>query len=154
MKKISALAFALVLACAFIGGTVSAKDSPQSVNMEAIKAIESGNRPDAFNKRSGAVGLFQITPIVLEEYNRNTSFNNPNIEQQDLYDPDVNRMVATWYVKVRIPEMLKHFGRPVTVRNVLVCYNAGIRYVVEDRELPEETYAYLQKYEAEVRDGR
>src|SRR3990167_3084441 len=48
-----------------------------SVNMEAIKQIESGGNPYAFNKSSGARGLYQITPICLKHYNEYRGTNRP-----------------------------------------------------------------------------
>lgn len=121
----------------------------ERVDMDAVMRIESSGNPKAFNERSKAIGLFQITPIVMQEYNERNW--DDDINAQDLYDPDINRMVATWYMNVRIPQMLNYYKVPDTVTNRLISYNAGIRYAVEGRQLPEETMGYLQKYEAEVR---
>jgi len=40
---------------------------PAEINLEIIKVLESGGDPHAYNKRSGATGLYQITKICLED---------------------------------------------------------------------------------------
>jgi soluble lytic murein transglycosylase-like protein len=118
------------------------------VNLEAIKRIESHGNPKAFNKGSGARGLYQITPIVVKEWN---NFHpTQTMSNDDMFDPKNNELVASWYLFSRIPEMLRYYKEEVSVRNILVAYNAGIKYVTEHAELPEETSFYLQKYAAET----
>ena len=39
------------------------------VDLTIIAQIESSGNPNAYNKSSGAIGLMQITPICLEEFN-------------------------------------------------------------------------------------
>jgi len=114
-----------------------------AINLEAIKQIESGGNAGAYNVKSGAVGLYQITPICLQEYNERM---NNHLTMEDLYEPRINEQVASWYLFDRIPQMLKHFGYEVTDANVLVCYNAGIWYIVNDRPLPDETIEYIKRY--------
>jgi soluble lytic murein transglycosylase-like protein len=116
------------------------------VDLDALIEIESGGNPKAFNKSSHARGILQITPVVAEEWNRY----HPKDKLTDLNDlcfPEVSLKVARWYLGVRIPQMLKHFKKPITVRNILICYNAGINYVVTGKELPHETKNYISKYE-------
>lgn len=117
--------------------------SVASIDMSIIAQIESSGNPKAFNESSGAVGLCQITPIVLKEYNQ---FNKLGYKMDDLYDGAFNRDVANWYMNQRIPQMLKHFKIKDTVRNRLWAYNAGIGNVKKNR-MPEETKSYIVKYE-------
>src|SRR3990167_5616003 len=42
----------------------------QEINLDVISQIESSNNPDAYNSRTGATGLFQITLPVSQEYIR------------------------------------------------------------------------------------
>ena len=112
--------------------------------LSIIIAIESSGNPLAYNQSSGARGLCQITPIVLLEFNK---FNRTAYELEDLFHPDTNKMIAEWYLYKRIPQMLEHFNKPVTERNVLICYNAGIRYVAHDLKIPSETERYIEKYQ-------
>lgn len=119
--------------------------SGKTVNLNKIKQIESSGNPFAFNKRSKARGLYQITPICLKEWN---NFHpNKQYSKQDLFNPVINKQIAQWYLNKRIPQMLKYYGHEVNIRNVLVSYNAGISYVVNNKPLPKETKNYLIKYE-------
>lgn len=117
--------------------------SYEAVDMNKIKMIESSNNPKAFNKSSNARGLYQITPIVLKEYN---NFRKTNHSLKDLFNPTINKKIANWYMFVRIPQLLKHYGKPDTITNRLISYNAGIAYVVHKKPLPKETINYLKKY--------
>jgi len=114
------------------------------IDLNVIAQIESGNNPEAYNEKTKATGLFQITPICLEEYNE---MNNEDIHPDDLYNPIVNTIIASWYLSKRIPEMLKHYDIPVTVETVLWAYNAGIRKVVNGI-MPIETVNYIAKYKS------
>lgn len=139
----------MVFAVAFAALMVCTAAFAETVDMDAVSRIESSGNAKAFNKTSKARGLFQITPIVLEDFNK-AVWNREDITEDELFDRDVNTMIATWYMKVRIPQLLKHFGEEASVRNVLVSWNAGIKYVVEGRDLPDETSNFIQKYQAEV----
>lgn len=117
----------------------------EEINLSKIRQIESKNNFFAYNFKSKAIGLYQITPIVLQEYNK---FNSLNIVSYQLFYPIINEQIAIWYLNKRIPQMLKYFNKPITVRNVLICYNAGILYVVGNKSLPKETINYIKKYNA------
>ena len=54
------------------------------VNYDAIAQIESSGNPKAFNKKSKARGLLQITPIALADWNQM----NPKqtYSEKDLFD--------------------------------------------------------------------
>jgi hypothetical protein len=112
------------------------------VDISTIAIIESSGHPSAFNSHSGAVGLCQITKPVLIEYNRHweTSWH-----MRDLFNPDLNIMVSTWYFDDRIPQLLKHYHIKDTVRNRIWAYNAGIG-MVKRGIMPLETRNYMQKY--------
>ena len=114
------------------------------ISLDIIKTIESGGNPLAYNRGSGARGLYQITDICRREYNN--FHKGEEISQEELFIPEVNERIAKWYIRDRIPQMLRHYGREVSLENVLISYNAGIAYVVEERELPRETVNYIEKY--------
>jgi hypothetical protein len=114
------------------------------VDMDVIAMIESSGNPLAHNKRDDSRGLFQITKICLAEWN---NFHpNQQFTMDDLWYPKVNRMIADWYINVRIPAMLKYFGKPDTIENRIIAYNAGINYVAKDLEIPKITKNYIKKY--------
>jgi soluble lytic murein transglycosylase-like protein len=111
------------------------------VDLNIVKQIESAGNPLAVS-RTGAIGLYQIMPCVLSEYN---TFNKANHSRPELFNPQVNAKIAKWYLEVRIPQMLRHYGKEVNTSNCLIAYNAGIRAVVKGY-LPRETANYLKKY--------
>ena len=123
------------------------------VDMEALAMIESSNNPKAYNARSQARGLYQITPIVLKHWNQ-THGDSAMVE--DLFVPKENTMIANWYLNWL-------YDRCLTVKDTLISYNWGIGHwrrwrkaidkfppTKEELELyglPKETQDYLDKYE-------
>jgi hypothetical protein len=137
----------------------------EDVDMMKIITIESGGNPHAFNKRTHAIGLCQITPICLREYNhrdRRLSYIDDegnkcwcviypdewfthNYDIGDLYNPNTNLLIGTWYMNERIPKLLKHYHIEDTIENRLRAYNSGIGTLVKGR-YPQETRDYVKKY--------
>lgn len=118
-----------------------------AVDLDIIATIESSNNPLAYNKKSGAVGMYQITPICLKEYN--AYHRGKEIALNGLYSPQVARLVADWYINHRIPQMLRFYGLNDNITNRLWGYNAGIGRVKQGF-MPEETRNYIAKYERMV----
>lgn len=114
----------------------------EPVDLSLISNIESGGHPEAHNSHSGAVGLCQITPIVLKEYN---SYYGLWYKEADLYNGDFNKIVANWYMNKRIPQMLRAYKLEDTLKNRLWAYNAGIGKVKRGI-MPLETKNYIKKY--------
>lgn len=117
------------------------------LNLEAIAQIESSGNPLAHNTRTNARGLFQITPVCLDDYN---AFHKEagSAKIGDLFNARVNRFIAQWYLETRIPALLRHYGFEVTVETVLMAYNWGIGNMVKKgfNAIPKETQDYIQKY--------
>lgn len=130
------------------------------IDMDRIMLIESSGNPNAVNKRTGAIGLYQITPIVLEDWNmkpsgncdlnRNDFFWNCKIYALHLYDPFINIEIAYWYMEYRIPQMLKNYDLEDTVEARLISWHDGIgnykKYVNGKRKLGKEMRGFLKKY--------
>jgi hypothetical protein len=116
------------------------------IDHERICQIESNCNARAKRETSTdrSYGLYQISPIVLEEWNNFHPRHQYPIES--LFDPYVNYTIYNWYMNKRIPQMLKHFGKPDTVRNRIIAYNAGISYVAHDKPIPSITKRYLRDY--------
>lgn len=114
------------------------------IDMRAIAQIESSGNPSAWNKRDDSRGLYQITPICLEEWNNYHPAETYTLD--DLWDAYINERIAQWYLTVRIPAMLRYYDKPITTHNVITAYNAGISYVAHDKPLPRITQQYLTKY--------
>ena len=115
----------------------------QEVNLKIIAQIESSGNPEAYNKSSGAVGMFQITPICLKDYNQ---AHKRHYQLSEMFDPLKAEKVASWYLKQRIPALLKHYGKADTLVNRLIAYNAGIKAVIKGY-CPDETRNYIKKYQ-------
>ena len=124
----------------------------QDIDLDKIAMIESQFDPDAFNKYSGAVGEYQILPVVVEEFNERA--HAPLMyNSYDMYNEKFSLMVANWYLNVRIPQYLKHYGIPDTVTSRLIAYNWGIGHLhrwfergCHWNKLPRETQQYVKKY--------
>lgn len=136
---IVALVFSLVIICFQAGA--------EEINLRKIIYIESSGNNLAWNRIDDSRGLFQITPICLKEYNR---LNTRHYSPDDLWNPEINTKIAHWYLTKRIPQMLRRFGKPATVENILIAYNAGISYVAHNKPLPKITKLYLKKYRGEL----
>jgi len=113
-----------------------------AVDLNIIASIESSNNPLAYNSRTKATGLYQITPICLQDYN---NYHSVKYTLDDMYDADKSLVVADWYLNDRIPQMLRYYGHTVNLTNTLIAYNWGIGHVGET--LPKETSDYIKKYE-------
>lgn len=136
----------LLMAVMVLWATVVRADEVR-VDMGIIADIESSGHPDAYNRHSGAVGLCQITAVVLKEYNIKHKTGHT---MKELYTAGFNMAVADWYMNVRIPQMLRAYNIEDTTRNRLWAYNAGIGNVVKHR-MPEETKSYIVKYEGRAK---
>lgn len=138
----------IVASLIFISGCIHSRPafSSTDIDMQAICQIESGCRTDAVGS-AGDIGAYQITPILLEDFNNFSALTNgPQYDMEDMFDGGNNFEVAHWYITERIPFLLKTLYQPVTRRNILICYNAGIRAVVRNK-IPRTTMRYLRKYE-------
>jgi len=129
--------FSLLLLCFFC--SLASAD----VDMDIIAEIESSGDPLAYNPGSKATGAWQVTPICLADYN---NYNNTQYTLKDMFNQGDCYEVAFWYLNKRIPQMLRYYGRPVTIDNILICYNFGIRGIVNGDKLPKETKDYLMRY--------
>lgn len=128
---------------------VSSNLFASTVDLSVVSKIESSNNPKAYNKNSQAIGLFQITPICLKEYN--VFHPQKTFNKQDLFNPKINTIIAKWYLNKRIPQMLSYYKKPVTIENILICYNAGISFT-KSYKLPKETQNYIKKYKKLVKE--
>ena len=120
------------------------------IDIERVITIESSNNPRAYNKKSKARGLCQITPICLKDYNEWT---RSTITTNELYIPKINYMIGNYYVNTIIPRYLKNYRLPDTTINRLIAYNWGIKNLRtwwrkgrKLSDLPKETLEYIAKY--------
>ncbi|HEY9874602.1 MAG TPA: transglycosylase SLT domain-containing protein [Candidatus Obscuribacterales bacterium] len=136
----------LAFAVLFVGGCQKMACADE-IDMAKIMMIESHGNPLAHNKADDSRGLFQITPIVLQEwnnYNRSTPY-----QMSSLWNPAINEKIARWYMLARIPAMFRAYKIKDTVENRIIAWNAGISYLVKGKPLPKTTRKYLAKYRGE-----
>jgi len=143
MKKMMVIATAMMLA-----RMATASASVPQINLVYIAQIESSNRSFAYNKTTKAIGLHQITPVVLKEYNRRFK---TKLDSESLFHADINTTVAHWYANVRIPELLRWSKIPITTINMLIAYHDGIGNLIKfragERQLGKNMKGYIKKYE-------
>lgn len=123
------------------------------IDLNIIAQIESSNNPlaDSFAGAKYGRGLYQISEVCLKEYVERKGL--ICINPKSLYNPVLNKQIAEWYLKDRIPQMLRWYKKPITDNNILWAYNAGIGMVIKGI-MPEETRKYIIKYhKAELRKG-
>ena len=129
------VSFILLGLCLLISETCYAE-----INPKIIALIESSNNPKAFNARSGARGLMQVTKPVLDDYNR---IHNSKVTLEQLFDGKTNLVIGSWYLSWLSSKLSSD-------EEVLIAYNWGIgnlrKYQAGKKTLPTETINYLRKY--------
>ena len=133
------------------------------VDINIIIQIESGGNPNAYNYKTTARGLLQITEICLKDFNECFHFADKEfingefvlwidfiklgqkVNIEELYEPSKNIIIGSWYMNIRIPQMLRAYKIPDTIDNRLWAYNAGIGNVKKGIK-PRETKNYIIKY--------
>lgn len=120
------------------------------LDLSIIATIESSGHPDAYNRHSGAVGMYQITPICLKDY---VQANKTHYNIEDMYNPNISYAVANWYLNIRIPSLLRYYGIEDTIDNRLIAYNWGIGHLFSyihrkghGGRIPKQTRDYINKY--------
>lgn len=130
---------ALVLFCSPV---FAPKAHGELVDLWIIAKIESNFNNLAYNKASGALGMFQIVDVCLKDYN---ACHKAKISKNDLKNALMSKRVANWYLNKRIPQLIKQKGARDTIKNRLIAYNAGHCYV-NKKHIPKETRLYIKKY--------
>lgn len=111
--------------------------------LDAIASVETGGtyNPRAYNPNSRASGLFQLTPIALEQLRRDTMIE---------FDP-MSAGASSTAAAILMRRHLKMFGN---LTLALAAYNAGEgtvrRFIADARasgrgRLPKETVRYIPK---------
>lgn len=123
--------------------TVSAKNDEAGLPRGLLPAVadtESSWNPKAFNKSSGAAGLFQFIPDTGNRY---------GLTAQERYDPEKSATAAAQYFQ----DNLKRYGGDIA--KSLAQYNGGNAAVTSDGNLSlkKETVDYLLKILPQVQGG-
>jgi len=118
-----------------------------SALVKAIIQHESGGDPNALSDKL-ARGKMQIRAIVLKEYKKA----NPEdyIYLDDLYDPEINIKVGTWYLNRIINQYLPSLHLPINIDNAITAYHRGIDWLEKNGDatknprLPANTKMYIK----------
>lgn len=121
----------------------------EEVNIEKIISLESSGEAGVYNVSEKAAGLMQIRQGCLQDWNM--SHWREQYDTQDLFDPDVNVKIGTWYINKKIPMYLKFYKLEDTIDNRLMAYNWGIgnlrkHHLDKSIPIPQVTKDYLKKY--------
>lgn len=124
----------------------------KKICLEFIKQIESAGDSLAYNKYDGGSrGLYQISPICLQLFNK---LNYKNYTINDLFIVRINTEIAVWMIDVEIPYLLKHYKIPNTLENNIIAYNAGIAFLVYKWKTPKSTLNYIEKYKKLIKNRK
>ncbi len=114
--------FAFAFIC-FKQGTDRVEINSELLN--AIIKVESSNNHRAFNHRSKARGLTQITPIAWKDLKRHYGYKYGKINYfKDIYDPEIAREAGKDYLYI-LQNYLKAKHIPLTWENLLAAYVWG-----------------------------
>lgn len=116
----------------------------EEIQIKKIIQIESSGDPLAWNRGEDARGLMQIRSGALADWNR--LHRTDRHTKDDLWDPQINVKIGSWYINVCIPRYLRHFNIPDTYQNRIVAYNAGIGTLRKGKKLTQTTKDYIRKY--------
>jgi len=115
----------------------------KQIDLSAIAQIESSGRASAVGDGGKALGLFQIHPPVVQDYNK---FNKASFTHKDMLEPVKARLVADWYLNKRIPALLAHYSLPDTPYFRIRAYNEGFLRSIKGRQPSRITRAYIERY--------
>jgi len=85
--------------------------------VDAIIQVESGGNPCAYNKSEKAVGVLQIRPIMVDDFNR---IYGTNLLHEDAWRPETARLIALG--------IFKHYGKSIdrpTAKHFAFIWNGG-----------------------------
>jgi hypothetical protein len=101
--------------------------------VESIIQVESGGNSQAYNKRSGCIGLMQINPDgALKEFNQNNYLPSETgisylktYNKYELYNPSVNIEIGRWYLHRIAEHYLKDIDKRIAyvkeTKEILIC---------------------------------
>lgn len=121
-------------------------DNIDPILLDALIQTESSGNPNAFNKKTGARGLTQITPIAWKDLVAHyPQYSKLNYEK-DIFNPDVAKKAAVDYIKI-LKGYLRTYKIPDTTENILGSYNWGVGNVKNNglEKAPKETRDYIVK---------
>lgn len=120
----------------------------EMIDLARIIQIESSANPNEPDSPTGAIGLCQIKPVVLVDFNRKTG---KRYDLDDLRDPLVSIEVCEWFLTKEIPYLLSYYGFQESTGAILFCYSEGIgtyrKWKAGKIGMPAQAERYKFKYE-------
>lgn len=114
------------------------------VNIPQLIQHESNYIADA-QGANGDMGLGQITPIALADWNQMHPNEQYQHTPQHMFNPDINTKVTAWLANVRAPQLLRTYGLQDTLENRLAVYNSGIG-TVRGKGIVPQVQKYIDAY--------
>lgn len=125
---------------------MAVKQAPASVDLNRLFQTESNFIADAIGKK-GDMGLGQLTPIAVADWNKNHPNEQYNHAPEDMFHPETNAKISNWAVNIQAPKYLKALGLPDTVDNRLAMYKSGYGNMKSGEAWKSgETQKYINKY--------
>lgn len=113
------------------------------IDLDKVSEILSSGNVRAYDKDTNGLGLFLITPFIVADWN---TFHQHQFNHSEMYDFHKSLQVIRWYLGSRVPQMLRYYHRPITVKTILTCWGMGIKHALGNRTF-KETKEFLEKYE-------
>jgi soluble lytic murein transglycosylase-like protein len=111
--------------------------------IDAIAIVESGGDVNAFNRKENAIGLLQIRPIMVKDYNRiyGTSFDHATA-----WNAEASKMIAMGIFK----HYTKNIDRPTAKHLAFIWNGGGSAWVRVDAPKDDRKQRQLEIYWGKV----
>ena len=117
--------------------------------LNALTMVESGGNPSAYNPNEKAIGVLQIRPIMVAEYNRLTG---QSAEHVQAWHAPWSFMLAETVLRAYADLIAREQGVPATWQQLAYCWNGGLsarHRVAHPRRDPKQIN--LERYWQKVR---
>ena len=123
--KLSIILIILTWYLGFIFGIMGwCEEDTISEVLPIIAQAESSGNPNAVGS-AGEIGLYQISPILLSDYNNRLSRHRNSVKYEHLFNENVNEMICRWQINNIISALKKH-NLPTDIAHICFGYNFGI----------------------------
>ena len=95
-----------------------------------IAMAESTNRAWVVGS-AGEAGKYQISPILLSDYNNRLSKHRNPVKYEHLFNENVNEMICRWQLNNIISALKKH-NLCVCKAHIIHCWNTGIKHALNN----------------------
>ncbi len=118
-KSVLIVFLMLVASCA----AWSSQSGNWSSLIDALIMVESGGNPQAHNQAENAIGVLQIRPVMVAEYNRITG---QAVKHKAAWSPEFSRQMAFAILSHYANIIKMETGRLATDKELAFCWNGGL----------------------------